>query len=42
MRLQYLLGFQPEAFDGKFHRLRVRVPRHDVEVRAREGYLAVR
>jgi Ca-activated chloride channel family protein len=42
MRFQYLLGFQPDAFDGKFHRLRVRVPRHDLEVRAREGYLAVR
>ncbi len=42
MRLQYLVGFQPEVFDGQFHRVRVRVPGRDVDVRAREGYLAVR
>jgi Ca-activated chloride channel homolog len=37
---QYLLGFTPAAFDGKSHRLTVRLRRPDLTVRARESYLA--
>jgi VWFA-related protein len=38
----YLLGYaaQNSPADGKFHRIRVRVKRSDVEVRARSGYWA--
>ena len=42
LRDQYMLGFQPESFDGKFHDLKVRVKRPDATVIARAGYLAVR
>jgi Ca-activated chloride channel family protein len=38
---QYLLGFTPAAFDGRTHRLEVRVRRPGVTVRAREVYVAV-
>jgi VWFA-related protein len=38
----YTLGFYPESgeLDGKFHELKVKVNRPNVEVRARKGYLA--
>jgi VWFA-related protein len=42
LRDQYVLGFQPESFDGKFHDLKVRVKRPGATVTARAGYLAVR
>jgi Ca-activated chloride channel family protein len=37
---QYLLGFTPAAFDGRTHRLDVRVTRPGLTVRAREVYVA--
>lgn len=37
---QYLLGFTPAAFDGKVHRLEVRVKRPGLSVRARQSYVA--
>lgn len=40
LREQYLLGFQPEAFDGRFHTLTVRVKRQGTTVVARAGYTA--
>jgi VWFA-related protein len=38
----YLLGYMPgqRALDGKFHRIKVRVKRSGLEVRARAGYWA--
>jgi VWFA-related protein len=38
----YLLGYSPSqrALDGKFHRIKVRVKREGLEVRARSGYWA--
>ncbi len=42
LREQYLLGFQPETFDGKFHTLTVRVKRPDTTVIARTGYTALK
>jgi hypothetical protein len=42
LREQYLLGFQPEAFDGTFHTLTVRVKRPDTTIIARTGYTAVK
>ena len=38
----YLLGYAPSqrALDGKFHRIKVRVKREGLEVRARAGYWA--
>ncbi len=41
-RVTYLLGFYPpeEAWDGKYHALKVAVRRPGVHVRARNGYLA--
>jgi VWFA-related protein len=38
----YMLGFYPSenGFDGKFHNITVKVPRNDVDVRHRAGYLA--
>jgi VWFA-related protein len=41
-RVYYLLAFEPRSQkrDGKFHKLRVEVPRPDVKVIAREGYYA--
>jgi Ca-activated chloride channel family protein len=38
---QYLLGFVPDALDGKVHTLTVRVKRPGVSVRARESYVAL-
>lgn len=37
---QYLLGFTPAAFDGRTHRIDVRVARPGLTVRAREVYVA--
>lgn len=37
---QYLLGFTPAVFDGKPHKLEVRLTRPDLLVRARELYVA--
>ena len=42
LREQYLLGFQPETFDGQFHTLTVRVKRPDTTVIARTGYTALK
>ena len=39
---QYLLGFVPDAFDGKRHDLAVHVKRPGVTVRARRSYVATR
>jgi len=39
---QYLLGFVPAAFDGKIHRLEVRVRQPGAVVRARQEYVAER
>jgi Ca-activated chloride channel family protein len=41
LRSQYLLGFTPEALDGKVHKLEVRSKRAGVTVRARKSYSAV-
>src|SRR5262249_39472887 len=42
--VSYTLGFYPseDGFDGRFHKLDVRVARRDVEVRHRTGYFAVK
>jgi VWFA-related protein len=40
LRRQYLLGFVPEARDGRMHTLEVRVTRPGYTVRARQTYLA--
>src|SRR5262249_32600518 len=42
--VSYTLGFyaSENAFDGKFHKLDVKVARKDVEVRHRAGYFAVK
>ncbi len=37
---QYLLGFAPEAHDGRTHKLEVRVTRPGMTVRARKSYVA--
>lgn len=37
---QYVLGFTPETLDGTAHRLEVRVKVPDMNVRARQSYLA--
>jgi hypothetical protein len=42
LREQYLLGFQPETFDGRFHTLTVRVKRPDTTVISRTGYTALK
>jgi VWFA-related protein len=41
-RAQYLLGYSPTPmrFDGKFHRIKVKVKRSGTDVRARNGYWA--
>jgi VWFA-related protein len=43
LRNMYVLGFTPpaEAWDGKFHQLKVTTPRHDLVVRSRAGYQAL-
>lgn len=38
---QYLLGFTPQAFDGKSHKIEVRVRPPGLTVRARQTYVAV-
>jgi Ca-activated chloride channel family protein len=38
---QYLLGFTPAAFDGKTHKLEVRMKDPNLKARARKSYLAV-
>lgn len=42
-RVTYQLGFYPEdvAWDGSFHKLQVKVNRHDLQVQARDGYFAL-
>lgn len=40
LRSQYLLAFTPETFDGKVHKLDVRVKRPGVTIRARRSYSA--
>ncbi len=42
LRNQYVLGFTPppEARDGRFHKLEVKMTRTDLSVRARAGYYA--
>ena len=37
---QYVLGFSPEALDGKVHKLEVRVKRGGMSARARKSYVA--
>jgi hypothetical protein len=37
---QYLLGFAPAVFDGRTHRIEVRMRRPEFSVRAREVYVA--
>jgi Ca-activated chloride channel homolog len=37
---QYVLGFSPEALDGKVHKLEVRVKRAGMNARARQSYVA--
>ncbi len=40
-RFSYLLGFAPQIrWDGKFHKVQVRVDRRGLSVRARKGYYA--
>lgn len=39
---QYVLGFSPETFDGKVHKLDVRVKKSGSIARARKSYLAVK
>jgi VWFA-related protein len=42
-RVTYQLGFYPEdvTWDGSFHKLQVKVDRHDLQVQARDGYFAL-
>jgi Ca-activated chloride channel homolog len=40
LRSQYVLGFTPEALDGRVHKLEVRVKRPGMTARARRSYLA--
>jgi VWFA-related protein len=42
LRQQYVLGFTPKEFDGKRHKLEVRVKRRGVDVQARKSYVATR
>jgi len=37
---QYVLGFSPETFDGKIHKLEVRVKKAGMNARARKTYVA--
>ena len=39
---QYVIGFVPKAFDGKEHKLDVKVKRSGVKVRARRSYIAAK
>lgn len=38
---QYVLGFTPTSFDGKVHKLEVRIKKPGVSARARRSYVAV-
>lgn len=38
---QYVIGFSPDARDGKLHQLEVRVKRPGMKARARKSYIAV-
>lgn len=42
LRQQYVLGFKPKTFDGKRHKLEVKVKRRGVKVQARKSYIATR
>ena len=42
LRQQYVLGFTPRAFDGRQHKLSVRVKRPGLDVQARKSYIATR
>lgn len=42
LRRQYLLGFAPEARDGREHRLEIRVKRQGLQSRGRKSYVAER
>src|SRR5260370_34034022 len=37
---QYVLGFSPEAMDGRIHKLEVRVKKAGMNARARKTYVA--
>jgi VWFA-related protein len=37
---QYVLGFSPEALDGKVHKLRVEVKKSGMTARSRKSYVA--
>jgi len=37
---QYILGFSPDTFDGKIHKLEVRIKRPGLIARARKSYIA--
>jgi Ca-activated chloride channel family protein len=39
---QYAMGFQPQALDGRTHKLEVRLKRPDLSVRGRKSYVAER
>ena len=39
---QYLIGFTPASFDGKSHKIEVRLNKAELTVRARQQYVAVR
>jgi VWFA-related protein len=39
--VSYLLGFAPDAPDGRFHKLKVKVTAKNTEVQARPGYMSV-
>jgi Ca-activated chloride channel family protein len=41
LRSQYLIGFAPEALDGKVHKLEVRLNKPGMTARARRSYLAI-
>lgn len=42
LRSQYVLGFTPEALDGKVHKLEVKLKRPGMTARARKTYVAAR
>jgi hypothetical protein len=37
---QYVLGFSPQALDGKVHKLEIRVKKSGMNARARKTYVA--
>jgi hypothetical protein len=37
---QYVLGFSPQALDGKTHKLEVKMVKRGFKARARKNYLA--